>query len=74
MVAGNIPQRTQTLPLAIYDAVQNQEYGKANFMVLVVTSWAFLLLFWARGLEKRRRFSSTDKTINGKNGAFSRDS
>ncbi|WP_016871935.1 molybdate ABC transporter permease subunit [Fischerella thermalis] len=55
MVAGNIPERTQTLPLAIYDAVQNQEYGKANLMVLVMTFWAFLLLLWARRLEERRR-------------------
>ncbi|MBD2432349.1 MULTISPECIES: molybdate ABC transporter permease subunit [Fischerella] len=54
MVAGNIPERTQTLPLAIYDAVQNQEYGKANLMVLVMTFWAFLLLLWARSLEQRR--------------------
>lgn len=51
MVAGNIPGRTQTLPLAIYDAVQNQQYGKANFMVLIMTSWAFLLLLWVRHLE-----------------------
>ncbi|TVP61687.1 MAG: molybdate ABC transporter permease subunit [Nodularia sp. (in: Bacteria)] len=50
MVAGNIPGRTQTLPLAIYDAVQNQEYGKANLMVLVITVWAFLLLLWVRRL------------------------
>ncbi|MCX7670224.1 MAG: molybdate ABC transporter permease subunit, partial [Anaerolineae bacterium] len=27
MVAGNIPGRTQTLPLAIYDAVQNRDYA-----------------------------------------------
>ncbi len=34
MVAGNIPGRTQTLPLAIYDAVQNRDYAQANTMVL----------------------------------------
>ncbi|AUC61254.1 ABC-type molybdate uptake system permease component ModB [Cyanobacterium sp. HL-69] len=51
MVAGNIPERTQTLPLAIYDAVQNQQYDKANFMVLVMTVWAFFLLLWVRRLE-----------------------
>lgn len=41
MVAGNIPGRTQTLPLAIYDAVQARRYDDANFMVLVMTSLAF---------------------------------
>jgi len=51
MVAGNIPERTQTLPLAIYDAVQNQQYDKANFMVLVMTVWAFFLILWVRRLE-----------------------
>ena len=33
MVAGNIPGRTQTLPLAMYDAVQNRQYGQAHAMV-----------------------------------------
>ncbi|KAB8314318.1 molybdate ABC transporter permease subunit [Tolypothrix campylonemoides VB511288] len=74
MVAGNIPGRTQTLPLAIYDAVQNQDYGKANLMVLVMTFWAFLLLLWARGLEQRKRLRSIDTTIKVKNGTFSRHS
>ena len=26
MIAGNIPGQTQTLPLAVYDAVQNRQY------------------------------------------------
>lgn len=55
MVAGNIPGRTQTLPLAIYDAVQNREYGTANQMVLVMTILAFLSLWLVRQFEQRRR-------------------
>ncbi len=51
MVAGNIPGRTQTLPLAIYDAVQNQQYGLANQMVLLVTVLGFLCLWWVRRIE-----------------------
>lgn len=35
MVAGNIPGRTQTLPLAVYDAVQARRYDAANVMLLV---------------------------------------
>ena len=38
MVAGNIPGRTQTLPLAIYDAVQAQRYEQARMMVVVMTA------------------------------------
>lgn len=37
MVAGNIPGRTQTLPLFVYDAVQNQQYGVANLVVGLLT-------------------------------------
>ncbi|MEB3289730.1 MAG: molybdate ABC transporter permease subunit [Leptolyngbya sp.] len=51
MVAGNIPGRTQTLPLAIFDAVQRQDYGLANAMVLVMTTLAFGLLWWVRQIE-----------------------
>lgn len=41
MVAGNIPERTQTLPLAIYDAVQARRYNDAGLMVMVMTLLAF---------------------------------
>jgi molybdate transport system permease protein len=51
MVAGNIPGRTQTLPLAIYDAVQSRHYDLANQMVLLMTTLAFLSLWWVRQLE-----------------------
>jgi molybdate transport system permease protein len=53
MVCGSIPERTQTLPLAIYDAVQSQEYGLANLMVLIMTAIAFVLLFLVRMLERK---------------------
>ncbi len=53
MVAGDIPGQTQTLPLAIYDAVQARRYGQANIMALFMTSLAFAGLWGARRLEKR---------------------
>jgi molybdate transport system permease protein len=55
MVAGNIPGRTQTLPLAIYDAVQNRLYDAATQMVLLVTAVSFLALYLIRRLERPRR-------------------
>lgn len=57
MVAGNIPGQTQTLPLAIYDAVQNRQYDLAGQMVLIMTLLGFIGLWWARRLElsSRRR-------------------
>jgi molybdate transport system permease protein len=55
MIAGNIPGRTQTLPLAIYDAVQNQQYALANQMVLLMTALGFLTLWWVRRMEQPKR-------------------
>jgi len=58
MVAGNIPGQTQTLPLAIYDAVQSRHYDLAGQMVLIMTALGFAGLWWARRLEQnsgRRR-------------------
>lgn len=48
MVAGNIPGRTQTLPLAIYDAVLTRDIAAANGMVLLMTALSFVSL-WAVG-------------------------
>ena len=53
MVAGNIPGRTQTLPLAIYDLVQANQMPQANGAVLLMTAIAFGLLFAVNRLERR---------------------
>jgi molybdate transport system permease protein len=45
MVAGNIPGRTQTLPLAIYDRVQANQLHEANLLALVAVGLVVLLLF-----------------------------
>ena len=44
MVAGSIPGRTQTLPLALYSAVQAGQNHEAYFYTLVLTVTAFVLL------------------------------
>lgn len=51
MVAGSIPGRTQTLPLAIYDAVESREYDRANIMVMIMVAIAVIFLSWVRRLE-----------------------
>jgi molybdate transport system permease protein len=53
MVAGNIPQRTQTLPLAIYDAVQSNDLARANTLVLLVTLGSLVLLIIAQRVARR---------------------
>lgn len=59
MVAGSIPGRTQTMPLAIYDAVQTRDYAVANQMVLITTTLAFVGLWWVRRHEEVRRSKPT---------------
>jgi molybdate transport system permease protein len=52
MVAGSIPGRTQTLPLAIYDAVQAGRYGDAHSLVLLTSVLAFVSLLVVARLER----------------------
>jgi molybdate transport system permease protein len=60
MITGNIPGRTQTLPVAIYDAVQAQRYADAHLMVLVMTGLAFAGLLLARQLEPAPQYRRAD--------------
>lgn len=55
MVAGNIPGVTQTLPIAIYDAVQSADDYTANVLVGVITIFSFTVLYLA-GRFTRGRF------------------
>jgi molybdate transport system permease protein len=55
MVAGNIPGRTQTLPLAIYDHVQANQLDQANTLSLVSIAIVLLLMI-ALGRMARLRF------------------
>jgi len=54
MVAGNIPGRTQTLPLAIYDRVQSSQMSEANALALVAVGIVVLLLFGVSRLARIR--------------------
>jgi molybdate transport system permease protein len=50
MVAGNIPGRTQTLAVAIYDAVESGNGTTARVLVLVVSAVALVILTLANRL------------------------
>jgi molybdate transport system permease protein len=52
MVAGNIPGRTQTLPMAIYDAVQANNVDLANAYVLGLSIAVGVLLFGVMRLSQ----------------------
>jgi molybdate transport system permease protein len=54
MVAGNIPGRTQTLSMEIYDAVQANNLPRANELALLLTSVGFGLLFLVLRLRQQK--------------------
>jgi molybdate transport system permease protein len=53
MLAGNIPGRTQTVPLAIYTAVQTGEAAEALFLVAMLTALSCVVLVAAGRLGAR---------------------
>jgi len=54
MVAGDIPGETQTASLAIYDLVLARRDAEALSMVLLVSTVAFVIVFAANRLTRRR--------------------
>lgn len=53
MVAGSIPDKTTTMPIAIYDALVSGNKDLANFLVLIMTVVSVLVLYIVNRLEKR---------------------
>lgn len=56
MVAGNIPGKTDTMPIAIYTSATGGEWGKANAMVVLFTIISGLFLYLANRFGGRRAF------------------
>ena len=55
MVAGDIPGRTQTAAIAIFDAVESGNTLVARTLVIVVSVVTAAIVFLANRLERRRR-------------------
>lgn len=53
MVAGNIPGRTQTASIYIYDLLQANRRDEAGMMALIVTGLALVLFVLAQSLTRR---------------------
>ena len=45
MIAGNIPGRTQTMPVAIFFAVEGGDMNKAMLWVLIIVAISFIMIF-----------------------------
>ena len=54
MIAGNIPGKTQTMAVAIYDTVQSGNMLPANLMVLVISITAIVILYVTNRLQGER--------------------
>jgi molybdate transport system permease protein len=54
MIAGNIPGRTQTAAVAIYDAVESGNTLLARTLVLVLSATGIAIVYLANRLEHRR--------------------
>ena len=56
MIAGNIPGRTQTMSVAIYDAYQSGNAAVANVLVVILSLTALLVLFLMNRAGERQSF------------------
>ncbi|MDD3653372.1 MAG: molybdate ABC transporter permease subunit [Desulfotomaculaceae bacterium] len=56
MVAGNIPGQTQTIPTAIYFAVESGKNVMAKTLVAVITVFSFCVIFWINRWAKKQKY------------------
>ena len=54
MVAGNIPGKTQTMPLAIYEAVVSGEDERAKWLALILTGISITVVYLTNRLSRAK--------------------
>ncbi|CAA9379020.1 MAG: Molybdenum ABC transporter permease protein ModB [uncultured Pyrinomonadaceae bacterium] len=52
MIAGNIPGRTQTMPLAIYEAVASGDDRRAQILALILTAISILAVYLTNKISR----------------------
>ena len=57
MVAGNIPHKTQTIPTAIYSAVESGNDKEAMILILIAV-WISSIIMWLYSLLKRKELKN----------------
>jgi molybdate transport system permease protein len=57
ILAGNIPGRTQTMPLAIYEAVVSGEDERAKWLALILTAISVTVVYLTNRLSSPRKSS-----------------
>lgn len=56
MIAGNIPGKTQTIPTAIYFAVESGNTGVANALVIIMVFFSFALILGLNAWLKQKNY------------------
>lgn len=54
MIAGYIPNVTETIPLAIYFAVESGRHDIATFWVILIISLGFIAIWWLNWFSTRK--------------------
>ena len=61
MIAGNIPGKTQTMPLAIYFANESGDTWQASLLVIIMTTFSFMVIYglnrWRKGSQRHSKGS-----------------
>jgi len=52
MIAGNIPGKTQTMPLAIYEAVASSDDRRAQVLALVLTAISLIAVYLTNRISR----------------------
>ena len=63
MMAGYIPGKTDTIPMAIYFAVESGQTGKATFWVVIIVALGFSTIMWLNWWSQRNMRRFTDRII-----------
>ncbi|GAA0116429.1 molybdate ABC transporter permease subunit [Clostridium senegalense] len=56
MVAGNIPGKTQTIPLAIYFAAEGGDNKTANILMTIVIVFSFIIVYGLNRWSKSKKY------------------
>jgi molybdate transport system permease protein len=64
MVGGNLPGRTRTVSIAIYDDVQSLDYARAGRTAALLLCVSFVVLAFTYALERRRGAGSIGTWTN----------
>ncbi len=57
MLAGNIPFRTNTIPIEIYSAVSGGDFSRANVLAAITAAISLLIIYLVNRLSGERWFS-----------------